>query len=121
MMCLSHCLWGRLCLAACVALALLGTAHSADTPAYPLVLRIDQLALDRLTAREIDDRGHVDHVVLGTHAVGKSHTQGLISVQMVPDRKDASVDVIFQGRTHASTVGAHGPALIYSHTDTDFV
>ena len=48
-------------------------------------------------------------------------TRWAISAVMVPDRNDASFDVIFQGRTHTSTVGANGPALIYSHTDTDFV
>ena len=60
-------------------------------------------------------------MVLGTHAVGESHTQGAISGLMVPDRNDASFDIIFQGRTHTTTVGTNGPALICSHTDTDFV
>jgi hypothetical protein len=85
------------------------------------VIRIDHSALDPLEAREINHRGHIDRVVLGTHAVGESHTQGAISVLMIPDRNDASFDLSFQGRTHVCTVGASGPALIYSHTDTDFV
>ena len=92
-----------------------------ENPAYPLVIRIDHSALDPLEAREINHHGPVDSVVLGTHAVGESHTQGAISVLMIPDRNDASFDLSFQGRTHVSTVGANGPALICSHTDTDFV
>ncbi|MEX0977983.1 MAG: hypothetical protein WDZ48_03980 [Pirellulales bacterium] len=85
------------------------------------MVRIDQSALDLLTAREIDRRGRVDTVVLGTHAVGESRTQGAISVRLIPDRDGASFDLRFQGRTHTRTVGANGPALIYSHTDTGFV
>jgi hypothetical protein len=95
--------------------------HTTERPAYPLVIRIDHSALDPLEARGINRRGRIDRVVLGTHAVGESCTQGAISVLMIPDRNDASFDLSFQGRTHASTVGDNGPALIYSHTDTDFV
>ena len=96
-------------------------AHTTEYPAYPLVIRIDHSVLDPLAAGEINHRGHVDSVVLGTHAVGESQTQGAISVLMISDRNDASFDLRFQGRTHVSTVGVNGPALIYSHTDTDFV
>lgn len=95
-------------------------AHSTKPPAYPLVIRIDHSALDPLEAREIDDRRRIERVVLGTHAVGESHTQAAITVLMIPDRDDASFDLSFQGRTHVSTVGANGPALIWCHTDTDF-
>ena len=96
-------------------------AYTTEHPAYPLVIRIDHSALDPLAAQEIIHDGPIDTMVLGTHAVGPSHTRGTISVLMIPDRNDASFDLSFQGRTHVSTVGANGPALIYSHTDTDFV
>ena len=96
-------------------------ARASEYPAYPLVIRIDHSALDPLEARTINHRGRVDRMVLGTRAVGESRTQGAISVLMIPDRNDASFDLSFQGRTHVGTVGANGPALIYSHTDTDFV
>ncbi len=97
------------------------TATTTERPAYPLVVRIDHTALDPLAAPQIDRRGRVDTVVLGTHAIGESRTQGAISVLLVPDRDDASFDLKFQGRTHTTTVGANGPALIYCHTDTGFV
>jgi hypothetical protein len=97
------------------------TAPTTEHPAYPLVVRIDHTAFGSLTAREINQRGRVDKVVLGTHAVGESRTQGAISVLLIPDRDEASFDLRFQGRTHTRTVGANGPALIYSHTDTGFV
>ncbi|HBO42625.1 MAG TPA: hypothetical protein DD670_01555 [Planctomycetaceae bacterium] len=96
-------------------------ARTTERPAYPLVIRMDHSALEPLEAREINHHGRIDTVVLGTHAVGESHTQGAISVLIIPDRDDASFDLSFQGRTHARTVGTNGPALIYSHTDTDFV
>jgi hypothetical protein len=96
-------------------------ARAPDPPAYPLVIRIDHIALELLTTNKVDEWGRVDNVVLGTHAVGKSHTQGSITGLMTPDRNDASFDIVFQGRTHSATVGTNGPALIYSHTDTDFV
>jgi hypothetical protein len=99
----------------------LPAARTADLPAYPLVIRIDHSAFEALANSKATERRPVDTVVLGTRAVGESGTQGAISVLLVPDRNDASFDVIFQGRTHTRTVGTHGPALIYSHTDTDFV
>jgi hypothetical protein len=129
-------LLGLFCVAASTSLASFGRSQTADTPqrehllpvartpdppAYPLVIRIDHTAFDVLAASEINERSRVDSVVLETRAVGESRTLGSISVLMVPDRNDASFDVIFKGRTHTSTVGTNGPALIYSHTDTDFV
>ncbi len=96
-------------------------APTTERPAYPLVVRIDHTALDPLTAREIDRRGRVDMMILGTHAVGESRTQAAISMLLIADRDEASFDLRFQGRTHTRTVGANGPALIYSHTDTGFV
>ncbi|MEI8376215.1 MAG: hypothetical protein WCJ35_25625 [Planctomycetota bacterium] len=95
--------------------------NTAEYPAYPLVIRIDHGALEPLEAFDINYRSRVDCVVLGTHAVGESQTLGAISVLMIPDRNDASFDLSFQGRTHVSTVGTNGPALVYSHTDTDFI
>ena len=99
----------------------LPAARTTAPPAYPLVIRIDHIALELLSTNKVDEWGRVDDVVLGTHAVGKSHTQGSITGLMTPDRNDASFDIVFQGRTHSTTVGTNGPALIYSHTDTDFV
>jgi hypothetical protein len=96
-------------------------APTTERPAYPLVVRIDHTALDPLTAGEINERGRVDMVVLGTHAIGESRAQGAISVLLIPDRDEASFDLSFQGRTHASAVGTNGPALIYCHADTGFV
>ena len=115
-------LWPQLSTLFCVfGCAFCGGAHATEHPAYPVVIRIDHSALAPLEAGEIDHRGPVDRVVLGTHAVGESRTRATISVLMIPDRNDASSDLSFQGRAHVSTVGANGPALIYSHTDTDFV
>ena len=93
---------------------------TTERPAYPLVVRIDQTALNPLAAQEIKRRGRVDMVVLGTHAVGESRAQGAISVHLIPDRDEASFDLRFRGRTHSKAVGTNGPALIYCHADTGF-
>ena len=96
-------------------------AISAKDPVYPLVIRIDHTALASLEASSVDDRSRVDRIVLGTHAVGESRTRGVISVHMVPNADAASFDVSFKGQVHVCTVGTNGPALIYSHSDTDFL
>jgi hypothetical protein len=96
------------------------TAPTTERPAYPLVVRIDQIALDSVAANEINQRGLIDMIVLGTHAVGESRMQGAISVLLIPDRDEASFDLSFQGSTRTRTVGTNGPALIYSHSDTSF-
>ena len=96
------------------------TAATTERPAYPLVVRIDQTALDPLAVQEINQRGRVDMEILGTHAVGESRAQGAISVHLIPDRDEASFDLRFRGRTHSKAVGINGPALIYCHADTGF-
>ena len=82
------------------------TAPTTERPAYPLVVRIDHTALDPLTAHEINQRGRVDMVVLGTHAVGESRSQGAISVLLIPDRDEASFDLKFS-RPDAYEDGGH--------------
>jgi hypothetical protein len=97
------------------------TIPATEQLAYPLVIRIDHAALDTLTAGDINDRSHVDMMILGTRAVGDNFATGAMSVRLIPDRDEASFDLTFQGRTHARTVGTNGPAVIYSHIDTAFV
>jgi len=93
----------------------------SNHPAYPLVIRIDHTALATLDASSVDDRRGVDRVVLGTHVVGESRTTGAVTSRMVPNSNAASFDLSFRGRMLVSTVGTNGPALIYSHSDTDFL
>ena len=69
---------------------------TSDPPSYPLVIRIDHTAFERLAANNINERGRVDRWCWGRR-LGESHTQGTISVLLVPDRNDASFDIIFQG------------------------
>ena len=93
---------------------------SAAPPEFPLVVRIDDQALDPLRAKEILHEGAVDRVVLGTRAVGRSWTTGTVDVEMTPGRDDASFTIRFRGRAQTQTTGRNGPALIYSRTFTDF-
>lgn len=90
-------------------------------PASLLIVRIDKCLLEPLRSQKVDHWGDVDQVVLGTRAVGKSHTTGTIDVANMVGRDDASFTVKFSGKTETKTVGYNGPALIYSRTHTDFV
>src|SRR5688500_7218968 len=91
------------------------SAPSASTPAatvpeFPLVVRIDDSALDRLREKDIRKEGRVDRVILGTRAIGTSWTTGAIDVEMIPDRDDASFTIRFLGKTQTKTTGYNGPA-----------
>ena len=70
--------------------------------------------------KEIKHRGHVDRLILGTQATGTSWTSGGINVQIVPNDDDASIIIRFRGKIETKTTGYNGPAIIYSHTHTDF-
>ena len=92
----------------------------ADQPPFPLVVRINNTALDPLREKDIKHQGSVNRVILGTRAVGTSWTTGSVNVKIVPQKNDASIIIRFHGNTHTKTTGYNGPALIYSHTDTEF-
>lgn len=93
---------------------------ASQMPAFPLVVRIDNKALDPLREKDIKHQGSVDRVILGTHAVGSSWTSGGVNVKIIPKQNDASIIIRFHGNTHTKTTGYNGPALVYSHTDTEF-
>ncbi len=95
-------------------------ASGSSVPEFPLVVRIDNSALDPLREKDISRQGTVDRIVLGTRAIGTSWTTGAIDVEMIPDRDDASFTIRFLGKTQTKTTGSNGPALIYSRTFTDF-
>lgn len=89
-------------------------------PAFPLVVRIDDKALDPLREKDIRHQGPVERVILGTQAVGTCFTTGGINVKIVPREEEASIIIRFRGQTRTKTTGYNGPAIIYSHTDTEF-
>lgn len=87
---------------------------------YPVVLRFSQQALKSLT-HKVDQEGDVKKFLFGTDVTGSSRTTGNVAVRAVSDRGAASFDVVFQGQTRTRNVGIHGPAIIYSSTQSDFV
>jgi hypothetical protein len=101
----------------------LATAETAAATSLlsPLVIRIDQSILEPLQSQDVDQKGRVDQVVLGTRAIGESHTIGKIDVAKMADRDDGAFTVKFTGQTATRTTGYNGPAIIYSRTHTDFV
>jgi hypothetical protein len=100
-------------------LAMLIEAKAEETP-FPLVMRIDKSVLALLNT-EVDERRPIDRVVLGTHAVGESRTRGEIRAALNPDSAEASVEIRFRGSTTTKTVGIQEPAVICSHTLSDFI
>jgi hypothetical protein len=95
-------------------------AAKAENPPFPLVVRIDNKALDPLREKDIKHQGSVDRVILGTQAIGSSWTTGGVNVKIIPQQSDASIIIRFHGNTRTKTTGYNGPAIIYSHTDTEF-
>ena len=95
-------------------------ATTSEKLPFPLVVRIDNKALDPLREKDIKHQGAVDRIILGTQAVGTSWTTGNIDVKIMPKPDDASIIIRFHGNTRTKTTGYNGPAIIYSHTDTEF-
>lgn len=89
-------------------------------PEFPLIVRIDDRALEPLRSKDVRHEAPVDRTVLGTRAIGRSWTTGAIDVQMMPERDDASFAIRFRGRSQTQSTGHNGPALIYNRTFTDF-
>jgi hypothetical protein len=93
----------------------------AEQSPFPLVLRIDKSALTRYSDSDIDRKGEVNKMVLGSHCVGESHTTGTIRAELLPDSQEAAFDLYFRGRTVSPTKGVKEPGVVWSRTVTDFV
>jgi hypothetical protein len=87
---------------------------------HVVVIRISERAFDSIAGKAVDVKNPVDDVVLGTRVHGQSHTLGKIGVSIDPDHDDASFVFTFTGKTHAKTIGRNGPAIIHSHSATEF-
>jgi len=96
------------------------SATGTAKPEFPLMVRIDDKALDPLREKNIQHRGRVDRIILGTRAIGTSSTTGAINVEIIPDRDDASFTIRCHGQTQTQTSGNNGPAIIRSRTFTEF-
>jgi acetylornithine deacetylase/succinyl-diaminopimelate desuccinylase-like protein len=84
-------------------------APSIARPEFPLVVRIDDKALDPLRAKDVRHQGRVNRMVLGTRAIGTSETTGATKVSIIPDRDDAAFTIRFHGETHTRTSGSNHP------------
>jgi hypothetical protein len=59
--------------------------------------------------------------MMGTRVVGNSNTTGLVTSELISAEENAAVMLTFKGTNRSKTVGRNGPAIIYSHSTTDFV
>ncbi len=64
--------------------------------------------------REVDDTTNVVDNILGTSIRGTAHTQGNVTVDLVPDPNRAAINIRLIGRIHSDTVGQNGPATLYT-------
>ena len=96
------------------------TKPAEDAP-FPLVIRIDKTALTKYSDSDVDRKGVVNKMVLGSHCTGESHTTGQIRAELLPDSQEAAFDLIFRGRTVTKTKAVQEPGVCWSRTFTDFV
>ncbi|HUT58736.1 MAG TPA: hypothetical protein VNA25_12895 [Phycisphaerae bacterium] len=76
-----------------------------------------QLSADLVRAgvdRPVDDTSPVVDVILGTDVRGTGRTTGRLSAELVPNRRQAEIALVFRGMAESDTVGSNGPARIYS-------
>jgi hypothetical protein len=95
------------------------TKPAEDAP-FPLVLRIDKSALTKYSDSDVDRKGVVNKMVLGSHCTGESHTTGQIRAELLPDSQEAAFDLYFRGRTVTTTKAVQEPGVCWSRTFTDF-
>ena len=94
---------------------------AAASATHPLIIRIPQSALEPKAIQQVDRRAPIQRKVLGADVVGESHTTGQVTSRTTTDQKNVAFLVTFQGRTTTRTTGYEGPAIIHSHTITDFI
>lgn len=95
-------------------------AAEPTLPRGAVVLRISEQYLERLFARDIDQKSAVNNEVLGTRARGEAHTVAHADVDLDPDNNGAAFCIVTKGATTARTTGHNGPAVIYSRTVTNW-
>lgn len=93
---------------------------AASSPAYPVVLRLSQPAIQKLLPPQIQEQRPVNQIILGTHAVGRSSTTGQLEIQLASPDSPHLLCVHFRGQTQSQTQGRNGPAVIDSRSVSSF-
>lgn len=98
-------------------------AGKLDDSDFLIVFRLSPEALRSFLFKEVNHRGPVNRIIMGTHSTGESFTSGNVVVEMLPNSgsADPAFLVRLTGTTRSSTVGRNGPAIIRSRTNSHFV
>ncbi|MGE0610533.1 MAG: hypothetical protein AB7O62_25820 [Pirellulales bacterium] len=70
--------------------------------------------------RQTVEPTYIHENILGTDVRGSGITQGSTRISLVPNKQQATFDMLTTGVTNASTVGRNGTATILSHSTTSF-
>ncbi len=68
----------------------------------------------------INDTSDVQDVILGATVIGTGKTKGKMTVELVPNGKQAVFETVLRGVTKSETVGYKGPVQIFSDGVTSF-
>jgi hypothetical protein len=95
----------------CPALVAAVRTHCAQPNLY---VEVSGALIAKGINREVDDKTNVVDNILGTSIRGTAHTQGNVTVKLVPDPNRAAINIRLVGRIHSDTVGQNGPATLYT-------
>lgn len=93
--------------------------HTA--PAFPIAMRISSDAFVRRVNRDVHRVHKVDHMVLGTRAIGQAITDGKYEVSVIPCENRALFLMSLKGVSISKTVGSHEPVEIDTTCTTNFI
>lgn len=83
-----------------------------------LMVQVSESTIVSAMTSSVDDRRPVCDLILGTSISGEGHTTGRVTARLVPSDERATIDTWFRGHTDSKTVGANGPARIFTEART---
>jgi hypothetical protein len=77
-----------------------------------LRFQVSEQLVSTVVAREVDDIGPFEDVILGTQLFGKSKTRGQLCARLVPQEQTGVVSISFRGKIETEAVGFNGPVQV---------
>lgn len=99
---------------------LLEGISGGNLPGNMAYLRVSQRYLQQLVAGEYHQQSAVNDNVLGTLYSGTSDTRGLTTVSLIPDERQARIELRFKGSSDFWTSGPSRNVCLHSHGTTCF-
>jgi hypothetical protein len=98
----------------------LGDLAGGTLPGNMAYLRVSRSYLQQLVGEVFREQRPVNDCILGTIYRGTSETVGQTRILLIPDERQARVELRFSGQTCFSTSGCTGPVRLFSHGTTWF-